>query len=281
MDVGYGYAVFSSGRQIYSGSGAINTYSHVFDAEVIGALRGLQQVLILPEAHRRRIWMCIDSTSVIWGLQGNAPISSQWAFLKCHALIDMHNVKIKWSPGHTGILGNEAADKLADKGALSGACDEGLAAEPTYSGIGTTARELRASARSEWWDLMFPKLSKWYKGWQTTYAVRNLQELSLPRHVLHRFLALRTSHGDFEWYHTKFRHPDAKLVCSCGKKKTPDHIVHCRKTKRRFYRWPLRPDLPPRSRAEGLSYLRTLLTDPKSFLKFLEITEFYSKICTR
>jgi ribonuclease HI len=32
--------------------------------------------------------------------------------------MQIHDVRIRWSPGHTGIEGNEAADRLADLGAL-------------------------------------------------------------------------------------------------------------------------------------------------------------------
>ncbi|RAL59094.1 hypothetical protein DID88_006740 [Monilinia fructigena] len=48
----------------------------------------------------------------------------------------------KWSPGHMGIEGNETADELADAGANEGRMDDDRSAEPTISGIGTTARAL-------------------------------------------------------------------------------------------------------------------------------------------
>ncbi|RAL64381.1 hypothetical protein DID88_001857 [Monilinia fructigena] len=75
-------------------------------------------------------------------MRANAPNTSQWAFLECHTLIDRYKVGIIWSPGHMGIEGNEMADELADAGAKEGRMDNDRSAEPTISGIGTTARAL-------------------------------------------------------------------------------------------------------------------------------------------
>ncbi|RAL64477.1 hypothetical protein DID88_001953 [Monilinia fructigena] len=41
--VGYGYAIYQGQALVATGKGAINTLSHVFDAEAIGALKGLQK----------------------------------------------------------------------------------------------------------------------------------------------------------------------------------------------------------------------------------------------
>lgn len=114
------------------------------------------------------------------------------------------------------------------------------------------------------------------------YRVTPLPELDLPRATLHRFLSIRSSHGDFSWHHTKFAHEDAKLLCSCGHKKTPEHIVHCRKTTTasQFRKWPQRPPMPPTSRATGIDYLTRLMAKPADFAALLQVTEFYSKICT-
>src|ERR1700712_4515738 len=80
--VGYGYVAYQNRRQVLQGFGAINPVSHVFDAEVICAWNGLLRVLRDPNLKNRRVWMCINSTSVIWCIRGNASDSSQWAFHK-------------------------------------------------------------------------------------------------------------------------------------------------------------------------------------------------------
>ena len=107
--------------------------------------------------------------------------------------------------------------------------------------------------------------------------------MTLPRATLHRLPAIRTTHGDFSWYHEKFRHEKAELKCSCGRHKTPEHLVMCRKVQKptMFRRWPLRPAWPPGSRKEALTYLGRLLANPDRFQEYLKLTRFYSEVCTR
>lgn len=91
---------------------------------------------------------------------------------------------------------------------------------------------------------------------------------------------MRTAHGDFDWYHRKYNHDDAKLTCSCGRAKSPEHLALCAIARHKMRHWPLRPrPRPPANTQEALDYLQSLA--PKDFAELLRVTEFYSKICTR
>ena len=279
--VTYGFVIYQHGKIMHKGSGSLHPQSHVFDAEVTGAWRGLQYALRRPELRHQKIWMCIDSTSVIWGLQGNASPSSQWAFKQCHNAMSIWDISVKWAPGHTEIEGNEAADALAEVEAQHPQEPEGMASQPTISGIRSIAKGKLQSVKLDWWATKKQKLSRWYNDWNLTYETKTPPELSLPRHILQRLIAIRTTHGDFAWYHRKFHHEEAKLECGCGMDKTPDHIIHCRRTTRLFSKWPNRPLWPPTDRKEGLTYLSQLMTSPQDFADLLQVTEFYTNICTR
>jgi ribonuclease HI len=278
--VAYGYVVYSGQTKVAEGKGTLHPVSHVFDSEAVGAWRGLQHALHLP-IQKAHIWMCIDSTSVIWCIRGDASKSSQWAFLRCQAAMEAHDIRIRWSPGHTGIEGNEAADTLAKQAAMKNDPPTGEATQPTVSGVRSIARKLLRATRELWWSEASAKLSERYQTWKLAYdTTKTPPELSLSRPTLARLLAIRTAHGDFEWYHKKFGHNEAKMHCSCGRPKTPEHLVHCPRTIVRFTQWPLRDVAPPTTALEGHTYISSLLSSPGDFAHMLELTSFYSRICT-
>jgi len=273
--VTYGYVIYQGGKRIGSGRGSLNTRSHVFDAEIVGAARGLTHALRTPANQNQRVWLCIDSTSVIWCLRGNASLSSQWAFLRCQENMSHTDVRIRWAPGHMRIPGNEEADRLANEEAHDPRRPYGPAAEPTVTGLRSDARSSLRMAEIKWWQKQRTTLSVWYNQWKLDYHTTPQKELSLSRRTLGKLLATRTRHGDYAWYHQKFKHEDASLNCShCSRLKTPEHIVFCRKTKHQFGRWPQRPAWPPTNKKEGLDYLKTLLASPQDFADFLEVTNY-------
>lgn len=272
--VGYGYTIIRDKNEVAHGQGRIHDVSHVFDAEGIAALRGLQRAVQLhQETPSGHIWLCIDSTSVIWCARGKAATSSQWAFLQLHELLDSSRVTIKWCPGHQDIPGNERADALARAGAQHGPTDP-EADRPSLSGVRTAqARSFRDSAAS-WWDECQSRLSQRYRRWSLPYILKTPPELTLPRAALHTLLATRTGHGNFAWYHRRF-HPQAEVQneCECGEDTAPEHIVHCRKSRQRWNAEAGRLSLDPipNDLTLRIPFLVELFKRPQLFLLFLSI----------
>jgi ribonuclease HI len=261
------------GREITYGCGALDTTSQVFDAEAVGAMRGLEAALVNSQG---RVWVCVDSTSVIFGLRGNASLSSQWAFLRFHELVDTagegREVTIRWCPGHTGVHGNERADALAKEGASGDIkyVEEGNA---TMCGVRSQLRNRIRAVQLSWWSSK--KVSQRYERWDLAYKVKASAELELPRSLLHRFLAMRHGHGDFAAYHNRFGHTDADTNCQhCEASTAPSHLVHCPRSRARWKSWPKAPRWTPNVRYRD-KYLYQVLSDPENFARFVRETECF------
>lgn len=66
--------------------------------------------------------------------------------------METHDVSIKWAPGHLGIEGNEAADRLANLEACHLLQPTGKAALPTLLGIKPIACKALQSTQRAWWS---------------------------------------------------------------------------------------------------------------------------------
>ncbi|KAJ2900039.1 RNA-directed DNA polymerase from transposon X-element [Zalerion maritima] len=266
--VGWGYAIYQDRNKIAQGKGRLGT-AEVFDGEAEGARHGLMR------AYRAYpgcvIHVCLDNTAVIQGLTGEIPESSQDAFIAFQKLATTATVQVHWVPGHEGIKGNEEADRLAKEGA---ALPTDNTQKPTLAGVGRIARARINEQFTKWWEQKPAIRQRYDKLGFKSASLRCPIELSLPRPVLHHLLAMRTGHGDFEWYHRKLDHRNSTR-CSCKRLKTPEHIVHCRKTTRLRDKW---PKFKPAPKTPHEYWLR-LISSPKDFEHFLQITQFYETIC--
>lgn len=88
-DLGYGYAIYRGGEAApgYTDAGGLDPCAVVFDAEALGALRGLQKTTAVAPA-TARIWVCVDNTAAIWCLRGTASNTSQKHFLQFHKEVE-------------------------------------------------------------------------------------------------------------------------------------------------------------------------------------------------
>ena len=221
--VGYGYIDFrgSSNIAIVQGKGRLGP-AEVIDAEVIGALQGLRTGKRLPQAQTRsqsrstkEIYLCLDNTAALTGITDTPLETSQQQCLDFKKLVadwsQTVQVTVKWSPGHTDILGNELADKLAKEGTslpkLTGL------QKPQLAFIRRKARDSQRELVITWWGEVAPEK---YKRLRKKAAITS-PELQLSRPTLHHLLAARTHHGDFAEYHS-----------STSRQSSPVHVVEVR-----------------------------------------------------
>jgi ribonuclease HI len=263
----YGFTIHQNNIPISDGSGRLGP-AEVFDAEATGALEGLKAALNLRELATQNIYICLDNLAAATCLRGTPSDSSQDVFLEFQALATSHGaIQARWVPGHSDIPGNEQADKLAKAASM---LPEPEVAKPTIAYLRRIARQKPKEAFEAWWSASTPEQYKRLNLMATTGCP---PELSLPRAALHHLLAARSLHGDFAAYHEKFDHVNARLVCSCGRRKAPDHIFYCRK-------------VPPRCRVRLTPTLDTAvnLAMGKDFTKFIDLSKdsaFFGKICPR
>jgi hypothetical protein len=175
-----------------------------------------------------------------------------------------HVISVKWSPGHTGIFGNELADQFAKLGATL-PTDEHL---PSVSYRKRQTKKQIATEHEAWWATVERTE---YTKFGLRAELSKLQELSLPRRVLGYLLTARSQHGDFAEYHERFHPGQATLECPCGRQKSPTHLFYCRKIPSH-----LRVRLTPDAETAIGKFLGS------SYKVFVRIADFYySKINVR
>ncbi|SCO75913.1 uncharacterized protein FRV6_00125 [Fusarium oxysporum] len=248
----YGFTIHQNNIPIFDGSGRLGP-AEVFDAEATRALKGLKAALNLQGSAAQTIFICLDNLAAATCLQGTPSDSSQDVFLEFQALAASHRAT--------------QADKLA-KAASS--LLEPKGAQPTLAYLRRIARQKSKEAFETWWSTSAPEQ---YKRLNLKATTGCPPELTLPRAALHHLLAARSLHGDFAAYHERFDHGDAHLVCSCGRRKAPDHIFYCRK-------------VPPhhRIRLAPSPNAAVNLAVGKDFTKFTDLSKdsaFFRKICPR
>ncbi|KAI0991653.1 hypothetical protein K3495_g16534, partial [Podosphaera aphanis] len=108
----------------------LGKHKEVFDAEARGALEGLLHILTSPASRfAENLWIRLDNLEVATRLRCSFPSSSQVIFKAFQERaaewqgrdrlphIPPGEVIIRWVPGHSNVLGNEAADIAAKAGA--------------------------------------------------------------------------------------------------------------------------------------------------------------------
>lgn len=133
------------------------------------------------------------------------------------------------------------------------------------------AKPVLESARKDYW---LNNTTHSYRELSINSYVHSPRELKLPWHLVAHLYAAHTGHGDFAAYHNRFKHADATITCSCSSLKSLDHALHCTLPSRRLSRIPSSAD-------SARYYFFSTNSGAKEFIKWLNDTKFFSKICLR
>ena len=108
------YIEYASGSQTDQNFFHLGRYSTLFQAEVF-AIAEVAKKLIMDRIVNEKITILVDSQAAILAIQNNIVKSN--TVLTCIKNLNIlgkdNDVTIAWTPGHTGIQGNEKADILA------------------------------------------------------------------------------------------------------------------------------------------------------------------------
>ena len=162
---------------IGSGAGPL-LGAEIYDAEILGAQRAFIAAILV--AGSKPIKVLLESSEAVQALRSGRSRSFQGKVDKF--VFDSRNhqsVEIRWIPGHSGMAGNERADKLA-KAALRNLPDERTNTTHstevnrrirfTFAPINRFVRERADELVTAWWEkfLEFVTITKCY-GAQNIY----------------------------------------------------------------------------------------------------------------
>lgn len=231
--VGSGWVGFHLAREVISGKVNLGGNNEVFDAELLGLERALDEAITFARTHGiHHIHTFLDSQSTIQAIAGSPPLSSQSVALQIRESISSfldsdasNHLHISWIPGHTNISGNERADALAKEAAT---------ALPHVNTVTTTSY---AFERHKSRTLL---LEEWTMHWRNTLKANSLfspadrlpPSLKPRKHFCEskranygRLIQCRTGHAFTGEYYSSFV-PSEAVSCPCGERlQTREHIL--------------------------------------------------------
>ena len=269
--------VMQAGRTIAEVRIPLGTNMEVYDAEIVGAVRGLEAAMSSPGTHlATSIHVLLDNQKAIGCLLTQAPSrtsqsdilqfrrrAKDWPSRQRYPSARPGSVNVIWIPGHAGIQGNERADALARDART-------LTPPSPLCSLAAALRLAKEKSKAEvntWWSKEAPSL---YRELGITFPSSPPPELRLPRRHFGYLIQCRTGHGDFESYHERFNHTDSSNRCGCGQPKSGIHFAFCQ---------PARRAASTITRG-SLGAIDFLLGTPKGaikFSKFLEDSHFLTR----
>ncbi|CBF89628.1 uncharacterized protein ANIA_00368 [Aspergillus nidulans FGSC A4] len=270
---------------VSKGHGPAGPRTEVYDAEIMGAVEGLRTALGQPcVGYSTQLVILLDNLAAASLLASYRPtphrhglsetfsqLAAQWMESPSILTMQWKPLQVRWIPGHSGIAGNELADKLAKLGSSIYSPD--IPPSPAY-----LRQEAKQWLRTETYTAYANKAPETYKALNIRPHTKESRsrEHKLPRWVLGRLVAARTGHGDFTAYHQRFDHTDYLESCTCGKAKTPVHFFFCPYTRKRWKdRWRCIKDGPSKT----IDWLLSTAAGAEEFSRIVQESSFFKDIC--
>lgn len=152
----WGYTLYKGGQMIGSDAGTLPG-AEVYDAEIFGAQKAPEGAL--EKADGCPIKVLLDNCTAARALQTGRTKSSQAAVETFTGLVRrVRSVEIRWIPAHSGITGNEKADRLAKEALRNRSAEIATDLSKTRDGIKYTFAALTRFAMQRcgevvesWW----------------------------------------------------------------------------------------------------------------------------------
>ncbi|XP_017473760.1 PREDICTED: uncharacterized protein LOC108364547 [Rhagoletis zephyria] len=246
----------------------LGKYPSIFQAEVF-AIDICAEVILQRQPRKQHIVICSDSQAALRAVS-SCEINSRlvWECVKrLNALGELNTVQLMWVPGHTGVQGNEDADKLAREAAAT----RPIGPEPFLAvGPHTIREELRIEERNlirtHWKNTPGLRQAKELLG---SYNPRRSRELITLNKTNLRFITgLLTGHCRLRAHmHTLGISADDSCRYCDRVPETPRHIIlECDAVSRRRQThlgklWPEASDIHSLQPSKLLGFIRALGLD--------------------